>query len=550
MGISDYFFVISFIGILFLVSPFLGRYIRRIFDQKENGKIEAILYKMLGIETNPQDAKAYISSILAFSFASLAIFFFIVMLFPGAKSPMNWDLALNTAISFMTNTNWQAYSGEVSLSPAMQMLACTVQNFVSAGAGIAVFIAFVRGLRSRGIREIGNFWQDLTRSVIYLLLPLSIVLAILLASTGVVQTFSQEKVITTLEGGTQSLQLGPVASQVAIKQLGTNGGGFFGVNSAHPFENPTPFSNFLQLLSILLIPCALVFTFGEMLGKKKHAQIVFLTMSFLWVMGLGVSLYSEHLNVTNLDSLSFMEGKEVRFTKTEAITWATATTAASNGSVNAMHSSLSPLSGLVALFNIMLGEIIFGGVGAGMYGMLIFIILTVFLSGLMVGRTPEYLQKKIDTLDMKLVIVALIAPSCTILLGSTLSVWSEFGLSSRTNLGPHGLSEILYAWSSAAGNNGSAFAGLNANTLFYNLGLGIAMLIGRFGVIVPALLIAGNFASKKIQAENVGKMSTDNWVFGVLLVSIIVIVGALTFFPALLLGPVVEHFLMTTTQSF
>ncbi len=547
---SDYFFLLFYVGVLFTVSPFLGRYIAHIFDRKENGKFEAVLYKMLGVDTDAQDAKGYLTSILAFSFASLVIFFLLVMMLPGAKSPMTWDLALNTAISFMTNTNWQAYSGEVSLSPSMQMLACTVQNFVSAGAGIAVFVAFVRGLRSRGIREIGNFWQDLTRSVIYLLLPLSIVLAVLLASTGVVQTLSQEKVISTLEGGTQALQLGPVASQVAIKQLGTNGGGFYGVNSSHPFENPTPFSNFLQLLSILLIPCALVFTFGEMLGKKKHAYVVFWTMSFLWISGLVLSLYSEHLAIPNLDGLSFMEGKEVRFSKTEAVTWATATTAASNGSVNAMHSSLSPLSGLVALFNIMLGEIIFGGVGAGMYGMLIFIILTVFLSGLMVGRTPEYLQKKIDTLDMKLVIVALIAPSCTILLGSTLSVWSDFGLSSRTNLGPHGLSEILYAWSSAAGNNGSAFAGLNANTLFYNLGLGMAMLIGRFGVIIPALLIAGNFAGKKIQAENVGKMSTDNWVFGVLLVSIIVIVGALTFFPALLLGPVVEHFLMFTSQSF
>lgn len=550
MMMSDYFFLLFFIGTLFVASPFLGRYIARIFDRKENGKFEAVIYKMLGVDTGLQDAKGYLASMLAFSFVSLVVFFLFVMILPGAKAPMTWDLALNTAISFMTNTNWQAYSGEVSLSPSMQMLACTVQNFVSAGAGIAVFIAFVRGLRSRGIREIGNFWQDLTRSVVYLLLPLSIVLAVFLASTGVVQTFSQEKVIATLEGGTQALQLGPVASQLAIKQLGTNGGGFYGANSAHPYENPTPLSNFLQLLSILLIPCALVFTFGEMLGKKKHALVVFWTMAFLWVAGLGVSLYSEHLNVDSLSGLSFMEGKEVRFSKTEAITWATATTAASNGSVNAMHSSLSPLSGLIALFNIMLGEIIFGGVGAGMYGMLIFIILTVFLSGLMVGRTPEYLQKKIDTLDMKLVIIALIAPSCTILLGSTLSVWSEFGLSSRTNLGPHGLSEILYAWSSAAGNNGSAFAGLNANTLFYNLGLGIAMLIGRFGVIVPALLIAGNFAGKKIQAENVGKMSTDNWVFGVLLVSITVIVGALTFFPALLLGPVVEHFLMTTTQSF
>lgn len=550
MVFTDYIFVLIYVGTLLSLSPLLGKYIARVFDASENGKIETALYRLLKIETKDQDAQAYLSSILAFSFVSLISFMLIVLFLPGAKSPMSWHLALNTAISFMTNTNWQAYSGEVSLSPLMQMLSCTVQNFVSAGVGIAVFVAFVRGLRNRGIKEIGNFWRDLTRAVIYLLLPLSIVFSFMLASTGVVQTFHQEKNVATLEGGNQSLQLGPVASQVAIKQLGTNGGGFYGVNSAHPFENPTPFSNFLQLIAILLIPCSLVFTFGEMLGKKKHARIVLLTMAILWIAGLGISLYSEHLIVDSSNGLSFMEGKEVRFSKAEAVTWATATTSASNGSVNAMHSSLSPLSGFVALFNIMLGEIIFGGVGAGMYGMLIFIILTVFLSGLMVGRTPEYLKKKIDAYDIKLVILALIAPSCTILLGSTLSVWSEFGLSSRTNLGPHGLSEILYAWSSAAGNNGSAFAGLNANTIFYNIGLGLAMLIGRFGVIIPAILIAGNFSTKKIQAENFGKMSTDNWLFGLLLISIILIVGALTFFPALLLGPVVEHFLMFTGQSF
>jgi potassium-transporting ATPase potassium-binding subunit len=550
MNISDFVFLIFYIAVLFMLSPFIGKYIAHVFDRTHDGKIESAIYGILKIDTSSQNAKNYILSLLSFALVSLIVFMLVVMTFPGAREPMSWDLALNTAISFMTNTNWQAYSGEVSLTPMMQMLALNVQNFVSAGMGIAVLIAFIRGLRGRGVSEIGNFWKDLTRSVVYVLLPMAFVLSLLLVSTGVVQTFSQETVIETVEGSKQALQLGPAASQVAIKQLGTNGGGFFGVNSAHPFENPTPFSNFLQLLAILLIPCSLVFTFGEMLGRRKHAMVVLLTMTFLWLTGLGVSLYSEHTNVANLSNLSFLEGKETRFSITESVTWATATTAASNGSVNSMHSSLSPLAGLVTLFNIMLGEIIFGGVGAGLYGMLMFILLTVFLSGLMVGRTPEYLQKKIDIYDVKLVIIALIAPSCTILLGSALSSWSELGLSARTNLGPHGLSEILYGWSSAAGNNGSAFAGLGANTLFYNLGLGLAMLIGRFGVIVPAILIAGNFSTKKLQADAVGKMSTDNWLFGLLLTSVILIVGALTFFPALLLGPIVEHYLMLTGQSF
>lgn len=549
MNIYDFLNILVFVLVLIILSPILGKYIAWIYSAKQN-QFENVLFRALALNTDEQNAKSYIKDLLLLSLISLFLFMAIVYFFPGAKSPMSWHLALNTAISFVTNTNWQAYSGEVSLTPLMQMLSCTVQNFISAGTGISVFIAITRGLKNHGTKTVGNFWRDLTRSILYLLLPLSIILSLALASTGVVQTFSDKTVVSTVEKSEQVISMGPVASQVAIKQLGTNGGGYFGVNSAHPLENPTPFSNFLQLLSILLIPCALVFTFGEMLSQRKHALVIFLVMSFLWLSGLGISLYAEHSANPALLGVDFLEGKETRFTKTESVLWASATTAASNGSVNSMHSSLSPLSGLVALFNIMLGEIIFGGVGAGMYGMIVFILLTVFLSGLMVGRTPEYLQKKIDTYDVKLVIIALILPSCTILLGSALSSWSEIGLSSRLNSGAHGLSEILYAWSSAAGNNGSAFAGLSANTVFYNVLLGIAMLIGRFGVIIPVLLLAGNFSQKKKMADSKGKMSTDNYIFGSLLLAIILIVGALTFFPALLLGPVVEHFLMIQGISF
>lgn len=544
MRFSDYTNVFFFIALLMIASPILGRYLAKVFDSEKKGKWESFIYRILFIDTTEQTAKSYLKNLLQFNLIGFIAFFGIVYFFPAAPSPMSWHLAMNTAISFVSNTNWQAYSGEMSLTPLMQMLACTVQNFLSAATGITVLIAMIRGFRNKESNLIGNFWQDLTRSVLYILLPLSIIVAILLASTGVVQTFEPQTTVQTIEGTEQVLPLGPVASQVAIKQLGTNGGGFFGVNSSHPYENPTPFSNWIQLISILLIPCALVFAYGSMMKKMKHAWVIFAVMGVVWLIGTGVSLYSEYQSNPIVSSMDFSEGKETRFSKTESILWATSTTAASNGSVNSMHSSLSPLSGGVALFNIMLGEIIFGGVGSGMYGMIIFILLTIFLSGLMVGRTPEYLNKKITADDIKFVLIALIAPSCTILLGAVLSVVTDAGLSSRLATGSHGLSEILYAWSSAAGNNGSAFAGLNANTVFYNLLLGAAMLIGRFGVIIPCFYIAHSFATKKLIHGNAGQMSTESLIFGILLFSIIIIVGALTFFPALLLGPIVEHLSM------
>ncbi|MBF0315000.1 MAG: potassium-transporting ATPase subunit KdpA [Oligoflexia bacterium] len=551
MTTSDYLNVIIYIVALFSLSPFLGSYIATVLDKNYDGKLEAMIYKILHIDTSEQNAKDYLKTLLIFHIAGFILFFIVIKNPFGARESMSWHLAFNTAISFITNTNWQAYSGEVSLSPLAQMLGPTVQNFLSAASGIAVMAALVRGLRNRETPLLGNFWRDITRSIIYILLPLSLLLSVVLIASGVVQTLKDHTVVETLEAKTASvLPLGPVASQVAIKQLGTNGGGFFGVNSAHPYENPTPFSNFCQSLSILLIPCALIFTFGFMLKRRKQAVVIFSVVTLFWLLGLGVSLYGEHQVNPALESHHFIEGKEIRFSRTEAVIWATATTAASNGSVNAMHSSLSPLSGLVALFNMMTGEIIYGGVGSGMYGMILFVILTVFLSGLMVGRTPEYLQKKIDAFDMKWTIIALIVPICTILLGSAISIHLETGLASRSNFGPHGLSEILYAWTSAGGNNGSAFAGLNANTAFYNILLGIAMLLGRFGVIIPALLIAGNFSQKKLMQDCPNQMCTDSLTFGCMLFSVILIVGALTFFPALLLGPIVEHLLMMMARCF
>lgn len=548
---KDYVYLIIYFLTLFILAPLLGTLMFKIFTKPKDLIFESKLYKLLGLNMKGQTAREYLNSLLSFNFVGLLLFFSIVYFFKGAETPMSWHLAFNTAVSFVTNTNWQAYSGEASLTPLMQMLSCTVQNFLSAATGIAVLLAFARGLKNRKNEDLGNFYRDMTRSVFYVLLPLSLILTLSLTATGVVQTLDSKVKIETLDGEIQTIPLGPVASQVAIKQLGTNGGGYFGVNSAHPLENPSPISNFLELLAILLLPVSLIFTFGKMIEQKKHGFMIFSVMSILLFMGLGLSLYSEHqAHPENLSLSEFKEGKETRFSKTESVLWAVTTTAASNGSVNSMHSSFSPLTGFVTLFNIVLGEIIFGGVGAGLYGMLIFILLTVFLSGLMVGRTPEYLQKKIDSFDMKLVITALILPSCTILLGAAVSLWSPMGLESRLHLGPHGLSEILYAWSSAAGNNGSAFAGLNANTVFYNLLLGFAMLIGRFGVIIPCLLIAGNFSKKKIMQDSPGQMKTDNATFAFVLIAIILVVGALSFFPALLLGPITEHLLMLKNISF
>lgn len=496
------------------------------------------------------DWKKYAYSLLVFNFMGFIFLFFLQLcqnylpLNPQKLPAPSWSLAFNTSISFVTNTNWQSYCGETTLSYLVQMAGLTVQNFLSAATGIAVLLAIIRGLIRKTTCTIGNFWVDATRSILYILLPLSILLAIILTGQGVIQTFHPYVKATTLNGSEQVIPLGPVSSQIAIKQLGTNGGGFFNANSSHPFENPTPFSNFLEMLAILLIPSALTFTYGRLIGSNRQGWTIFLVMFTLLIFGLTVSFYSEYKFSTMPGLSSNMEGKETRFGLGNSVLWSVVTTSASNGSINAMMDSLTPLSGMVAMFNIMLGEVIFGGVGSGIYGMIMFIILTVFIAGLMVGRTPEFLGKKIEAFEVKMAILAILAPNFVILLFSAVSCLTTAGLSGLNNPGPHGLSEIIYCFSSAAGNNGSAFAGLNSNTSFYNILTGLGMLIGRFGIIIPVLAIAGNMTGKKITPISGGTFRTDTWLFGLLLIAVIIIIGGLTFFPALSLGPVVEHLLL------
>jgi K+-transporting ATPase ATPase A chain len=562
MKTLDFLQVLIYLFALILFTPVLGSYMASVFEGRKTfarqllGWIEKAVYRSSGIDENESmDFIGYTKALIYFNLFGF-IFLFTLQMFqhrlplnpyhlPGVK----WDLAFNTAVSFVTNTNWQAYSGEVTLSYLTQMLGLTVQNFLSAATGIAVFLAFTRGLINRSASSLGNFWVDCVRSLVYVLIPLAIILSLLLAGQGVVQTFSPYKEITTLQGTKQVLPLGPAASQIAIKQLGTNGGGFFGANSAHPFENPTPFSNFLQMLSILLIPAALTYTYGSMVRNKKHGWLLFTVMLIVFAGGLALSLWSEYSSA-HVPIVSALEGQEVRFGVTNSVIWSMATTVASNGSVNAMVSSLSPIAGGVALFNMMLGEIIFGGVGSGMYGMLLHVMLTVFLAGLMVGRTPEYLGKKIEGNEIKMVILGIVLPSVFVLVGSAVSCVLPIALASLGNKGPHGLSELLYAFTSASNNNGSAFAGLNVNTVYYNLFLGLAMIIGRFGVIIPCMIIAGSMAVKKVSPASAGTFSTDNTLFAVLLIGIFIIVGALTFLPALSLGPIIEHLLMLKGYVF
>ncbi|MBI5476563.1 MAG: potassium-transporting ATPase subunit KdpA [Ignavibacteriales bacterium] len=555
--------VVFYLVALTILTPLLGGYMARVFAGEKNfltpvfSKLENFIYKLGGIiSANGMDWKTYTVALLIFNFFGFFILFLLQLfqsslpLNPQGLPNVSWDLSLNTAVSFMTNTNWQSYAGETALSYLIQMAGLTVQNFISAATGIAVMIALIRGIVGKTANDIGNFWVDLIRSTIYVLLPLAILFTILFAGQGVVQTFSNYKVVRTLEGAQQTIPLGPAASQVAIKQLGTNGGGFFNVNSAHPFENPTPFSNFLEMLAILLIPSALVYTYGKMVGSTRQGWTLWGCMMFLFIVLLTISLWSEYHSNPVSQTSAGMEGKETRFGVTNSVLWSVATTSASNGSVNAMHDSLTPLSGFIALLNIMLGEIIFGGVGAGMYGMLVFVILTVFISGLMVGRTPEYLGKKIEAFEVKMAALAVLAPCVVILVFSAIASVRNAGLSSLGNSGPHGFSEILYAFTSAAGNNGSAFAGLNTNTPFYNIMIAIGMLIGRFGVLVPMLAIAGSLGRKKIVPVSSGTFKTDTFLFALLLIGVILVVGALTFFPALSLGPIVEHLLMLNGQSF
>lgn len=563
---NDIFQIIAVLLPLLFLSPILGEWIGKVLEGDRHflsfcRPVEVAVYRCLGVRENAEmNWKQYLKAVLAFSLTGF-LFLFLLQLIQGVL-PLNpqgltglsWHLAFNTAISFVTNTNWQAYGGEATMSYLTQMLGLAVQNFVSAASGIAVLVALARGLRGKEPEsergKLGNFWVDLTRTTLYILLPLSFVFAVVLISQGAVQSFSTYVQAKTIEGAAQILPLGPAASQIAIKQLGTNGGGFFNVNSAHPFENPTPFSNWLQLLAILLIPAALPFSFGRWINSRRHGAILFMTMFLLLVGGLGISLWSEYHASHVSGAGLIMEGKETRFGVVNSVLWSVFTTAASNGSVNAMHSSLTPLSGGVALINIMLGEVIFGGVGSGLYGMVIFAILTVFIAGLMVGRTPEYLGKKIEAKEVKMAILAVLIPNVTILLGAGLSVVLPLALSSLSAKGPHGLTEILYAFSSAGGNNGSAFAGLNANTPYYNVLLGLAMVMGRFGVIAPVLVIAGAMAAKKTCPPSPGTFSTESITFVVLLISIILIVGGLTFFPALSLGPIIEHFLWLGGKSF
>jgi K+-transporting ATPase ATPase A chain len=557
MSIRDFLQISIFIMALLLLAPPLGQFMANALSGKRTllhpilGWLERLVYRFCGIAASEEmNWRIYAKALLWFNAFGFGILFILQLtqkalpLNPTKLGDVQWALAFNTAVSFMTNTNWQSYAGETTLSYLTQMLGLTVQNFVSAATGIAVMLALIRGIVKKTSTTLGNFWVDLTRSVLYILLPLSIMLAVILAGQGVVQTYAPPIHAITIEGATQTMPLGPAASQIAIKQLGTNGGGFFNANSAHPFENPTPLSNFAEMLAILLIPAALVFTYGKMANARKHASIIFGVMLFLFAGGLTLSLYSEYSYNQAIGTKADMEGKETRFGTVNSILWSVATTDASNGSVNAMHSSLSPISGGVALFNIMLGEIIFGGAGAGTYGMLLFVILAVFLAGLMVGRTPEYLGKKIEAYEVQMAILAILLTNAVILIGSGIAAVLPVALSSLANKAPHGLSEILYAFASAGGNNGSAFAGLNANTDFYNIALGIAMLIGRFGVIIPSLAIAGSMVVKKISPPSTGSFATDNFTFAIILTFVILIVGALTFLPALSLGPIVEHLLM------
>ena len=563
MKITDIIQVIFFILVLTALTPVLGKYMFKALTGKKHfltpvfGKFENFIYKFLKL--NPDEEmnwKKYMWAVLIFNFGGFLLLFILqkiqkwLPLNPQGFPNVPFDLAFNTAMSFVTNTNWQAYGGENTMSYGTQMLGLTVQNFLSAATSVAVLLALIRGIVNKLSDKLGNFWVDIVRTTLYILLPLAILVSILLVSQGVIQNFSSYPTVKTLEGIEQVIPLGPAASQIAIKQLGTNGGGFFNANSSHPFENSTPFSNLIEMLSLIVLAAAFTYTYGLMVGSKKEGWVLFGVMLFLLVAGILTSLYSEYLYNPILNTASPLEGKELRFGIVNSVIWSTSTTATSCGAVNAMHSSLTPLAGMVAMINLMLGEIVFGGVGCGMYGMIIFIFLTVFVAGLMVGRTPEYLGKKIEAFDVKMAIIAIIVPNFVILVFTAYAAVTVAGLSSLGNAGPHGLSEIIYAFSSAVANNGSAFAGLNANTVFYNISLGIAMLLGRFLVIVPALAIAGNLVRKNKSPVSAGTFTTDNYVFAILLIGVIIIVAALTHFPALSLGPIVEHLLMNNGVAF
>jgi K+-transporting ATPase ATPase A chain len=565
MDAAAWLLLAAFLAAVLLPAPFLGRYVAAVLEGSATvlryGRVvEGPLYRLAGVQPAAEMSwRHYAAAILAFNLLGILILFGLQLaqgalpLNPQTFGPPTWDSALNTAVSFVTNTNWQGYGGETTMSYLTQMLGLTVQNFLSAATGIAVAAALMRGFARRTSRTVGNAWVDLVRVILYVLLPLSVVLALVLVGQGVIQTLDAYPTVTTSEGSTQILAVGPVASQEAIKMLGTNGGGFFAANSAHPFENPTPLTNFLEMVAIFLIPAALAHSFGEVVGDRRQGYAILAVMTLVFV-GAAVATHAAEsagnprfagLGVDQLPSASQaggnMEGKEVRFGVADSALFATTTTAASCGAVNAMHDSFTPLGGLVPMWLIQLGEVIFGGVGSGLYGMLLFAIVAVFVAGLMIGRTPEYVGKKVETFELQMAAITILIPPFLVLAGTALAVVTEAGLQGIGNPGPHGFSEVLYAYSSAGNNNGSAFAGLAANTPFYNLTLALAMLLGRFGVIVPVLAIAGSLAAKKRLAPSAGALPTDGPLFVLLLAVTVLLVGALTFLPALALGPIAEH---------
>jgi K+-transporting ATPase ATPase A chain len=600
MTTNDVLQIVLYFGVLLALAQPLGAYMTRVYEGQQCGldaiigPAERFFYKICGVKPDDEmDWKQYALAVLVFSGGGLLVLFLLQRLqgmlplnpqkFPGVPP----DLAFNTAVSFTTNTNWQNYAGESTMSYLTQMSGLAVQNFISGAVGMAVLVALIRGFKRHSSVTIGNFWVDLTRTILFILTPLSLIFSLLLVSQGVVQTFSKYKNVQLTEVITydrpkldekgnpikdasgksvtekvrmkqQTIPLGPAASQIAIKQLGTNGGGFFNVNSAHPFENPTPLSNFLEALALLLIPAAFCITFGRIIGDKRQGYALLAAMLLILITITTLCTWCEQAGnphfaamgidqtASNLQPGGNMEGKEARFGIVNSTIWSTATTAASNGSVNSMHDSYTPLAGLCTMLLIQLGEVIFGGVGSGLYGMLIFAIITVFIAGLMVGRTPEYLGKKIEMFEIKMASLAVLIVNALVKVGTALAVSTNAGMAGISNPGPHGFSEVLYAFSSFSNNNGSAFAGLNGNTVFYNIAGGICMFIGRFWVIIPVLAMAGSLSKKKKIPPGLGTLPTDTPLFIFFLIAVILIVGALSFMPSLALGPIAERLMMTT----
>ena len=570
--------IIFYFVVLITLGYPLGIFIARVYRNERTfldpvlGPVERLLYKLCSVRADEEmDWKQNALAMLVFNFTGIFVVYALqrlqgfLMLNPQGFSAVTPDSSFNTAVSFGTNTNWQGYGGETTMSYLTQMLGLTVQNFVSAASGMAVLALFIRGLARHSAKTLGNFWVDLTRSTLYILLPLSIVVSLVLVSQGVIQNFSAYKTVQLVEATTdannartteQALPMGPAASQIAIKQLGTNGGGFFNVNSSHPYENATPLSNFVEMLSILLIAAALCFTFGRMVGDMRQGWAVFGAMMMIFIVLMGMTVNAEQggnpqftkwgvdQTASAFQSGGNMEGKEVRFGIVNSALWATATTAASNGSVNSMHDSYTPMGGLVTLVMMQLGEVVFGGVGSGLYGMLVFVIVAVFVAGLLVGRTPEYLGHKIEAYEMKMASLLILFMPITVLLLTAFGVVSEAGRATIYNLSAHGFSEVLYLFTSQGNNNGSAFAGIGANTPFYNLWGGIAMFIGRYWLAVPTLALAGSLVKKKLIPVSDGTLPTHTPLFVFWLIAVVLIVGALNFIPALALGPIVEHFMM------